>query len=317
VKILVVGKVASITHWLEDCVAAWRADGHQVRVVASRNPVVSPLVERLLLAKAAGAPMARHIGQLARRTAPDLIAVIGAFHVPEVILEEMASLSGRAPMIGWVGDLFSSQASRSAQWLDAVAYTDGGLMTLHREFGFESPAHYLPHAVNPHVGAARAGTRRRRLVFVANPTEHRRRVVSGLRSPITIHGPGWTSGAGVTHEIVAPRLAKNALHRLYGEYLGALNIRNEYNVLTGLNQRNFDPCLAETAVVTEHQADLERCFDPGREVLVYRDIDELNDIHDRLLADPGEALAIGRAGRARVLAEHTYERRLRVMVKMA
>lgn len=312
-KILVVGKIASVTGWLEDSVAAWRADGHQVLVAASRNPGLHPTFEKLLLARTIGAPMAVRIARSMKRFAPDLIIVIGAFHVPPVVLEALATTPSRPPMIGWVGDLFDEGAADSGRLLDAVFYTDTGLLALHDLHGFASPAHYLPHAVNPHRQERRPGPRRASMVFVANPTEHRRMIVRGLRQPITLRGPGWTVEPGPAHDIVARRITKAELQDLYGEFLGALNIRNEHNVLSGLNQRNFDPCLAGTAVVSDRQPDLEKCFEPGREVLVYNDIDELNDVYERLLASPEHAIGIGRAGRARVLAEHTYARRLSTM----
>jgi len=42
-------------------------------------------------------------------------------------------------------------------------------------------------------------------------------------------------------------------------------------------------------------------------------VDELNAIHARAMASRDETLAIGRAGRARVMADHTYARRLDAM----
>ena len=315
-KILVIGKVASITNWLEDCVSAWRADGHEVAVAASRNPAVSPAIEKVGLARFIGAPLARRIRRSAELFSPDLIVVIGAYHVPRVILEEVGSLPGRAPMIGWVGDLFDAGAEKSAALLDLVAYTDSGLLSLHREQAFSSPARYLPHATGQNMVEPTSAERKTSMVFVGNPTGHRRAIVSGLRSPMVLYGPGWLAEGRVSHEIVARRIAKAALPQIYGGHLAALNIRNEHNVLDGLNQRNFEPCLADCAVVAEQQADLELCFDPGREVLVYDDIDQLNAIQEHLVADPEWAMAIGRAGHRRVLADHTYARRLKSIVAL-
>ena len=111
-------------------------------------------------------------------------------------------------------------------------------------------------------------------------------------------------------------MSPREVHGLYAGHLAALNVRNELNVVSGLNQRNFDPCVTATPIVAEAQADLAACFDPGAEVLVYRDVEELNEIHRRLLADPREATRIGLAGRARLLADHTYAHRLRAMTHL-
>jgi spore maturation protein CgeB len=315
-KILVIGKVASITHWLEDCVAAWRAEGHQVRVAASRNPAIPLALEAMLLSPASGAPLARRIAAGARRFSPNLIVAIGAFHVPAIVLEHLAAWPGRPPVLGWVGDRFDPTAARSAALLDAVLYTDRGLLARHGQLGFGGRAYYLPHAANPFANSPAGRQGRGPMVFIGNPTDHRRAVVRGLRSPIALYGPGWSKTAGVAHEIVARRIGPQKVRQLYRQHLAALNIPNEVNVMTGLNQRNFDPCLAGAPVVAEFQADIEACFEPGREVLVFRDVDELNAIHDRLLAHPEEAAQIGAAGRDRVLADHTYRRRLEAMMAL-
>jgi spore maturation protein CgeB len=315
-RILLVGKVASVTHWLEDCAAAWRADGHQVRIAATRNPAIAPALEAMLLADALGAPLAGRVANVVRSFSPGLIVVIGAYHVPGVILERLAAVAGRPPMLGWVGDRFTPEAAKSARWLDTVLYTDRGLLAEHERLGLRTRARYLPHAANPHAARPPGGPRRRRMIFIANPTDHRREVVLGLTEPIALHGPGWRHGPGAAHEVHARRVPPAALHGLYASHLAALNVRNEQNVFSGLNQRNFEPYVTETPVVAEDQADLAACFEPGREVVVYRGVDDLNAIHRRLLADPEAAAKIGRAGRARLLADHTYARRLREMTTL-
>ena len=51
------------------------------------------------------------------------------------------------------------------------------------------------------------------------------------------------------------------------------------------------------------QPDLEACFDPSREVVVWRSPDELNEIYARLRHDPAWAARVGEEGRRRVLAQ--------------
>ena len=317
-KILAIGKVASITHWLEDCVDALSSDGHDVRIAATRNPKLHPSIEALLLSRRIGAPLAARLCRRVRAFSPDLILAIGAFHVPPMILERLAAMPGRPPLVGWVGDVFSPAARGAAAALDLVAYTDSGLLALHERLGFGSPALYLPHAVNPHRpgGEPSSRARRARMVFVANPTDHRRDLVGKIAAPISLYGPGWTDFPGVDHDIHPRRVKRADLAGIYGAHFAALNIRNELNVVHGLNQRNFEPCLAGAAVVTDDQPDLERCFEPGREVLIYRTAEELNDIYTRLQRHPDEAASIGASGRKRVLADHTYARRLATLTSV-
>ena len=309
-KLFLLGKSAGVTHWLEDAAGGLRAAGHAVEVGFTRRPWLSAAVERAL-ESAFVATTTRRIGKFD----PDLVLVIGGFHASPDLLSAVASIAGRAPLIGWVGDLFDDGARALADLYDAIHYTDSGLQALHRRLGFAPPAGFLPHAVNP-TGAsttASGATRRNRMVFVANPTAHRRAVVAGVSSAMTLYGPTWRASPGVDHEIHPRRVGPNDLRDLYVGHAMALNIRNEHHVLTGLNQRNFEPCLCGAALVTDAQPDLALCFEPGAEVLAWRDVEELNALYDRLLRSPAEAAAIGDRARRRVLADHTYAKRLEAL----
>ena len=310
-KIFLVGKRASITHWFEDAADALRTEGHDVRLGVVRHPWLSAGVEAALAEPLAAAMAAR-----AARFDPDLVLVIGALHAPAAFLERLAALPGRPPLAGWAGDAFDIDARRAAELYDLLAYTDSGLVARHRALGFASRSLFLPHAAN--LGKAPASRPRApRMVFVATPTAGRRAVVAAVTAPMTIFGPGWAprgAEASARHEIHAGRVAAGEVAGLYAGHLAALNIRNEHNVLHGLNQRSFDPYLSATPVVTDDQADIAMCFEPGREVLVWRDADELNAHYDRLLRDPDAARRIGEAGRRRIVADHGFGRRLETLV---
>ncbi|HLZ82692.1 MAG TPA: glycosyltransferase [Caulobacteraceae bacterium] len=305
-KILLIGKRASITHWLEDAAAAFRAEGHVVREAIVRRPWLSARVET-----AFAEPLAEATAKSAARFAPDLILAVGGYHAPKPFLRRLSASPGRPPLVGLVGDLFDEAAREAAALYDLVAYTDSGLLARHASLGFASRAIFLPHAANLAAAPAPA-PRASRMVFVGNATPGRRAVVEAIAAPVTVCGPGWSRMA--PHDIHAGRIAHAEVAGLYARHLAALNVRNEKNVLFGLNQRSFDPCLSATPLVTDDQADLERCFEPGSEVVVWREAAELNAAYDRLRRFPEEAARIGEAGRRRVLAEHGYAHRLAALM---
>ena len=255
-------------------------------------------------------------GQL-KRFQPDIILCIGAYHVPSIVLRAVAALNGRPPIMGWVGDMFRDDIQDLAKLYDVVAYTDSALVQRHKDMHLTPSPLFLPHAVDPRMRKAVDRRKRRvRMVFVATPTPERESIVRNLVAPISLFGPNWRPSPTVNHELHPRRLAKSALPMIYGSHLAALNIRNEKNVLAGLNQRSFEPALAGAALVVDNQTDLPRCFDPGREVYAWNDIDELNDAYARILRDPDEAVKVGERGLKRVLAEHTYSDRLKQLAAL-
>jgi spore maturation protein CgeB len=305
-RLLLLGRRASVTNWLEEAAGAFRGAGHDVRLGVVRDPRLHPALQRAL-----EAPIAERIAARARAFRPELVLAIGGFHAPRALLERLAALPDRPPLVAWVGDLFDETARPLAGLYDLVAYTDSGLERRHAELGFGAPALFAPHAVDPRLAAPPA-ERMQRMVFVAGATPGRRAVAAAIERPIALYGPGWAGLAG--HEVHVGRLAAHALPGVYARHLASLNVRNEFNVLAGLNQRNFQPYLTATPLITDDQPDLPLCFEPGAEAFVWRDSEELNALYTRLLASPDEARRVGEAGRARVLAHHTFDRRLELIV---
>lgn len=83
-----------------------------------------------------------------------------------------------------------------------------------------------------------------------------------------------------------------------------------------VNQRVFDAPAGGCFVLTDAQAQLEDLFEPGKEVAVYQRPEDVEDAVRRYLDDPEERRRISKAGRRRVLADHTYERRMAKMLSI-
>ena len=77
-----------------------------------------------------------------------------------------------------------------------------------------------------------------------------------------------------------------------------------------VNQRLFDVPAAGAFVLTDRRDQTESLFEPGKELVCYREPEEVPDLIRYFLARPGERQRIVRAARARVLAEHTWTHRV-------
>jgi len=316
-KVFLLGKIRNITAWLEGSATGLRMAGHEVRIGVTRNPRLSPTLDRVLSSRSLGRPRAQGVVRAIRRFSPDMILGMLAYTIPRGMLEVISATPGRPPLVGWVGDVFTEADRATAELFDLIAYTDTAMVALHRRLGFKTPCIFLPHAANPRLaqGVERPEATETRMVFIANPTPRRRALLDQVQAPVRIFGPGWDDGRPSAHELYPRRVGMGEVGQIYADHFATLNIMNETNVLNGLNQRNFDPCPFGTAVVSDNQPDLDLCFDVGREAFAYDSAAALDELYSRLVRAPEEARAVGEAGRQRVLAEHTYGHRLETLFR--
>lgn len=319
-KILLLGKIGGITRWVEDVAEDLVLAGHTVKLVPTRNPKLSKSLERLLLSPVVGAPLAHLTVRAMRRFAPDLILAIGALDQhPRDLFLPLFHAAGRPPLAAWTGDNFDQATARIADLFDVVAYTDTGFLDLHRRFACRSAPHFLPLGASRArmVDAALASGRKPHLAFVAGPTPNRRAVLAATRHKVAIYGPGWQHATELTqHERHPHRVLASELARIHAEHLGVLNIRHGTHVINGLNQRHFAPYVQGAPVISDAQPDIPQCFDPGTEMLVFQDVEALNELQAELLRAPERARAVGLAGQRRVLAEHTYTHRVAALAEL-
>ncbi|CAK7064830.1 MAG: hypothetical protein DELT_01600 [Desulfovibrio sp.] len=81
-----------------------------------------------------------------------------------------------------------------------------------------------------------------------------------------------------------------------------------------VNQRIFDVPATGSFCLTDWREQIENLFEVGTEVICYHSPEEAEDRIRYYLANPGEREKVSAAGRARVLAEHTYDHRMRTLI---
>jgi spore maturation protein CgeB len=146
-------------------------------------------------------------------------------------------------------------------------------------------------------------------LFIASRTENRSRFLNEISRPVRVFGPGWKAHAPSTHQYYPRALPLKKVFALYDRSAMVLNLKNEANVVNGLNQRSFDPCMAGAVLLHDHITDLELHFDPGREIIAFRDAAEFEDAYDRVLGDAAFARRVAEAGQRRVREHHTFQHR--------
>ena len=249
-KVLLLGKTGSIMHWTEDVAADLGFAGHIVSVVPTRDPRISKPLERALLSRAIGAPLAMHIVRKMRRFSPDLILAIGCLdELPLTLFQQLFHEKNRPPMVAWIGDTFTEQMAEVGGLFDAIAYTDTGMVERHETLGFRSAPAFVPLGASRVVRSSTASVEPMpSLAFVAAPTPNRRSLLAEIIEPVHVFGPGWQHATELTwHKRDARRIDEPELDAVYAGHFGVLNIRHAEHVINGLNHRHFCPLHARHA----------------------------------------------------------------------
>jgi len=312
-RILLLGKRGSLVLWLENLGMACAGLGYATRMFAINGDTWDSRLRAKWQGRSAATAdwmLSRWVRALADFR-PDLVIVAGVFGVPLDYYQLLHDQPRRPLIAGLVGDRFPTDRREQADHCDRLYFTDTRFFHDAQQAGFTTPSRYLPLAVDPGLFRQGQGRREHEMLFVASRTVFREAVVRGLTEPARVIGTDWSVlGREGFHRVANRKISRASLIRLYQHHQAVLNVRNEANVEHGLNQRSFEPLACGAVVLHDDLADLPLCFEPGREMLVYHDADELNALAARLRREPEFAMRIAEAGRQRVLAEHTYRHRV-------
>ncbi|GBE30933.1 hypothetical protein BMS3Bbin04_01971 [bacterium BMS3Bbin04] len=192
-------------------------------------------------------------------------------------------------------------------------------------------AHYLPVAADPNVHrpldltpdeTARYGSE---LSHVGAGYFNRRRFFLNLLNyDLKLWGNDWEEATGLqtvlqddgrrvsTEETVrifnATRININ-LHS--STYAQGVNPHGDF-----VNPRTFELAACGAFQLVDKRSLLAEMFEPGKEIAVFSDLDECKSLIEHYLAHPEEANSIARAGRTRVLRDHTYTHRMAEAIRV-
>jgi spore maturation protein CgeB len=102
--------------------------------------------------------------------------------------------------------------------------------------------------------------------------------------------------------------------RVFGSAAAVLNNLHPTEI-TSVNARLFEAAGSGAAVLTEFRPTLPESFAIGDEVLAFHDFDELAGQAKLLLSEDGLSAKLGAAAAQRAHEDHTYEKRLAVLLE--
>lgn len=170
---------------------------------------------------------------------------------------------------------------------------------------------------------SRSGADFDKLVFVCKQVAgylYRKDIISGLLgtfSKFMLYGDdGWKNSIGIKK--VNKVSYGDDLRKLYNSVRVNIDC-NRAVIKDGLTQRIFDVLACRKFVVTSNKMVVNELFEtdgPQREVVMFRNREELIDLVRYYIDNEKERDEIARRGYARVLNEHTYDHRIKTIFKI-
>jgi len=183
------------------------------------------------------------------------------------------------------------------------------------------PLFYLPQACNPrwHRPLNDHGTEPY-LVIAGNMYPSRlllleRLLASGI--PLRLYGawfPRWVGETPLRDVHAGRQVRGEEKARVFRSAAAVLNTMHPSEI-HGVNVRLFEAAGCGAAVLTEFRPTLPDLFEVGDEVLAFHDFDELVDQATRLLREGGLSAKLADAAALRAHEDHTYEKRLPVILE--
>lgn len=99
------------------------------------------------------------------------------------------------------------------------------------------------------------------------------------------------------------------MYKVLGRSQVTLNQHIAISAQSASNMRLFEATGMGACLLTDAKSDLAQSFEAGSEVETYASPEECEEKVRGLLADPRRARALGDAGQARVMREHTFSHR--------
>ena len=230
------------------------------------------------------------------------------------VLEHLRSLGVRR-LVAWWGDAPANMRGMgllTGGW-DKIFIKDAATVAKFVAVGL--PAELLHEACNPDWHRRLYTRISNEITIAGNYYGYRQYLAECLLKagePLALYGPPiprWgNSDLKGAHR--GKYIVRDEKSRVFGEALACLN-STALSEGDSLNCRAFEIAGACGLQLIEDKPAVAHCFEPGREVLTYRSVDEIREHLARARCEPDWANQVREAGYKRAHGEHTYEHRLR------
>lgn len=251
---------------------------------------------------------------------PDLVIAHSAWIPPSMV--EKIKQKTRAKIVLWFPD-HPANIGRGYVYkapYDALFFKDGWLVERAKILGRNT--HYLPEACVPEWHRRVELTDDERAQYGCEVTTagnlyyYRALILERLisRYRVKLWGPPVPRWLDSPVRDVHQSRSVTELEKSKAFLAAKIVVNTFQGEVEGVNQRLFEIAGCGGFQLCEYRDEVQNFFEVGKEIEVFRTTDELIEKIDYYLARPGERQRIADAGYAKAHQEHTFEKRLQVML---
>ena len=287
--------------------------GWMQRAAAPFKPLLRPLARKIGLSPSLDAQAEAILMAQIEEFKPDVVLNQDTFHVDVGLMRRIKSI-GNPIVIGQIG----ISPSRGVDWsvYDLMMSQLGATVEFFRRLGVRAEVNHLafepalldslppPPATEfdvSFVGTVSPDHQQRIALLEAVAERHDLKLFGNpprtLPASSTLHrcfqGEVW--GADMYQALRRSKITLNSHIDMAGAEAG--------------NMRLFEATGVGAFLLTDFKTNLHTLFEPGREVAVWRSVDDCLEGIGRALGDAGARATIAAAGQAKTFAQHTYRHR--------
>ena len=176
----------------------------------------------------------------------------------------------------------------------------------------------MPLAVNQNRFYNKYLSRENNLLFVASYTQQRQEFINQIDSiEMKLIGSKWDQRQ-LSKNIISinKNISIDDVALAYNKSKFILNIKHEHNVIDGLNMRTFEAISAGGCLLQDYVKDVELNFEIDKDIVIYKNLEELNELIVKLEKDKRFYDAIIKNGQKIVSQKHTYIHRIKTILEI-
>jgi spore maturation protein CgeB len=155
------------------------------------------------------------------------------------------------------------------------------------------------------------------VTFIGGGRSRRRALFEHLTDyDLKLWGWGWNKSPKLDRHFVPETVSGLKKTKIYSATPICPNLQSGHYQVNGVTCRVFEVACCGRAPFSEAQPDLERFFDPGDEVIVFENADDLKQKVAYFLAHHDELERIAERARQRAVSEHTYRHRMQQLMEI-